>query len=86
MRACMMACDTELREVDKKRYDAEVSDCDLCIVARFFLRLVLQHLFSTLVSVPYSTAIRGNANVLLMGFIVLLLTISSNNGVLSNSD
>ena len=72
--------------VDKKRADAELSDCDLYIIATCFLRLVLQRFFSTLFGVIYSATIRGTKKYVLMGSIFLLLTISSNNGASSKYD
>ena len=56
-----------------------VSDCALLIVARFFLRLVLRHFFSTLAGVLTSVTLGGTKKYVLIGFMVLLLlTISSN--------
>ena len=62
-------------------------DCDLFIVSRFILRLVLQLLFSTLVGVLTSATLGGTTKYVLMGFkVLLLITISSNTGALSESD
>ena len=72
--------------VDKKRADAELSDCDLYIIATCFLRLVLQRFFSTLVGVLSSATTRITTKYVLMVFIVLLLTISSNTVAISKSD
>ena len=74
----MMACCTELRSVDKNINYDKVPDCALCIVAIYFLRLVLRYFFITLVGVLSSATIRGTTKYLLMGFIVLLITIFSN--------
>ena len=82
----MMDCDTEWREVGKKRDGAEVSDCALCIIANCFLRILLRHFFSTLVGVQSSATIGGTTKYVLMGFMVLVLTISSNTGAFSEYD
>ena len=42
-------------------------DCDLLIVARFFLCLLLRHFFSTLLVVLTSVALGGNTKYVLMG-------------------
>ena len=58
-----------------------MSYCALLIVANFFLRLLLQCLFSTLIGVLTSATFGGTTNYVLIGFTVLLpLTIYSNNG------
>ena len=56
------------------------------ILAIFFLRLVLRHLFSTSVGVLTSATIVGTTKYVSMGFKVLLLTIYSKTGALSESD
>ena len=81
-----MACDTELSSVEKNRADAEVSYCALCIVSICFLGLVLRHFFSILVDVLSNATIGGTTKYVLMGFIFLLLTISSDTGASSESD
>ena len=47
----MMACDTELSEVDNNLAEAIVSYCDIFMLASYLLRLILRRFFSTLVGV-----------------------------------
>ena len=77
----MVECNTELRAVDKNLADYVLSDCDIFIVASCVLRLVLRHLFSTLVGVLASVKLGDTTEYVLMGFtVLLLLTVSSNTG------
>ena len=79
----MMACNTELRLVDKNLAESEVSDRALIVVAIFFLNMVLRRLFSTSVGVPTSVTLGDTKKYVLMGFTVLLLiTIYSSTGAL----
>ena len=64
-----------------------MSNCALFIVDIFFLRLVIWRFFSTLVGVITSDKLGGTTKYVFMGFtVLLLLTISSNTGPLSESD
>ena len=64
-----------------------MSECAIFIVVRCVLRLILRHLFSTLVGVLANVKFRGTTEYVLMGFTVLsLLTLSSNTGSSSASE
>ena len=61
-------------------------DCARFIVASLVLTLILTFFFSTLGGVIASVKGGGTTMYVLMGFIVLLSTISSNTGMSSDSD
>ena len=76
----VIAWDTEWREVYRKRADAVLSDCTHSIVASLVLLLILRFLFSTLGGVIGSVKGGGTTMYVLMGYKVLLSTISSITG------
>ena len=84
--ARVIAWDTDWREVDRKLAEAVVSDCARFIVAIIFLPLILRYFLSTLVVVLASGKGWGATMYELMGFRVLISTISSNTGSLSESE
>ena len=82
----IIAWDTEWRAVDRKRAEDVLSDCARFIVASLVLPLILRFFFSTLGGVLSSVKVGGTTMYVLMGFIFLLSTISSNTGSTSESD
>ena len=82
----VIAWDTEWREVNRKRAEAVLSEFARFIIASFFLPLILCFFFSTLGGVIASVKVGGTIMWVLMGFIVLLSTISSNTGSSSEPD
>ena len=82
----MIAWDTEWRAVDRNLSEAVSSDCTRFIVASHVLTLILRCLFSTLGGVLTSLKFGGTTMYVLMGFIELLSTISSNTGLSYESD
>ena len=80
----MMACDTERRAVDKNLSKSIVSYWNIFILAKFFMCLVLRCFFSTFIGVLTIYTIGVTKKYVLMGFnVLLLLTIDSNTGELS---
>ena len=67
----MMACDTECSAVDRNLAETVVSNCVIFMVAIFFLRMILQIFFSTLVGVITNVTLWVTKEYVLMGFIVL---------------
>ena len=82
----MIAWDTEWREVDRNRAEAVLSDCDCLIVASLVLPLILRCFFSTVGGVLTSVKFGVTTMYVLMLFIELLSTMSSNTGPFSDSD
>ena len=74
------AFDTEWRAVYRNRAEAVLLDCAGFIVASLFLPLILRCFFSNLGGVQNSIKFGGTTIYVLMGFIELLSTISSNTG------
>ena len=82
----LIAWDTEWRAVNRNLAEAVLSKCARFIVTSLVLNLILRCFFSTLGGVLTSVNGGGTQMYVLMGFIELLSTISSNIGSLSESD
>ena len=86
MFAQVIYLETEWRAVDIKRVDAVLSDCARFIVAILFLTHILHFFFRNLCGVLASGKGEGTTRYVLMGFIVLQSTNSSNTGLSSEFD
>ena len=82
----MIAWDTEWGAVDRNQAEAVLSECAHFIVASLVLPPILRCFFSTLGGVLTSVKFGGITMYVLMGFIELISTISSNTGLSSESD
>ena len=81
---CLYVCTT--LSVDRNLAEAVVSGCTRFIIASCIRRGVLRCFFSTLCGVIIGALLRGTIEYVLMGFKVLLSTISSSTGSSSKSE
>ena len=84
--ARVIAWDAEWRAVDRKRVEAVVSYCARFIVTSLVLPLIVRFFLSTLGGVPASFKGGVTTMYVLMGFKVLLSTVSSDTGSSSVSN